>query len=503
MKRIKEYISKIQDNKKYKNAILILWYLLCTFFFFKMTLNLGYVSESLYQTHRDYYLGVAISYLLLSVILLQRVKLKNIYMYIFIVIYYFIAMYWLKANEMNWGEELQNVYKMRWLCGGVLGVSMIDAIRYKKVALFKDRRAIASIAFCIVTIGACIVSGLGYYTYLLCFPFIFFYLVRIDINDWNRWLYCLTMGYYASFVYTMVKSFTTVTYTGERYYGIYLNHGLFGIMIGGSFVCALWWLIMSIKKKAPKWVKGLLILPVLFSIISLVMNGARVGELAVVVTTVVVLCIWGGKSDKKSIMRRTIALAIFMCIAVIAMITAFYFIKQYDIDNLDQIVKNDILREKIAYWHDRASTMFNEESINGVFEAGSILNAIDRFSSSRLTFFAMYLQQLNSFGHEFLYIEVNGVAFSHPHNTFIYWLFGLGVVVGAVMLLWVLYYMFNSLKLAIKNKDTYMLSFMWVVYFAVASMNETILWPYITGFILLILQYPLLMDMQNQKKSSK
>jgi len=499
MQKLKPCIQKIKSDKKFNDIINLFLVVLCTFFFLKMVLNLGYVSESLYQTHRDYFLGVAVSFFLLAVLVLQRVKLKNIWVYIFAIVYFVVATQWLKINELNWGEELQNVYKMRWICGGLLGISLIDAIRYKKVILLKNRNVFLNSLFLVATLLACIISGLNYYSYILLLPFVYFYLLGFESKDWKKWIFCFSAGYYISFVYTMIKSFQAVPYTGERYYGIYINHGMFGIMIGGAFVCALWWIIVAFQKKASVWIRVIVFVPAIFCLVCLVMNGARVAELAVLVTSIVALCVWGGKRTKEKILYRVAFVLIAVVIAIIGGLTILVNFNKYDEETMELLIENEVLRQKIMYWWQRADTLFNAESIYGVFEEGSIMNALDRFSSSRLSIFTTYLRDLNLFGHDNLYVQLKDVSVFHPHNTFIYWLYGLGVIPGMFLMIWVVSYMIIAIKKAIAQDEMYIISFLWVVYFLVASLNEDIFWAYIVGFGVLMLHYPLLINMKSQE----
>lgn len=502
MQQMKQYIDKLKENKNVQNIVRFLWLALCTWVFTKMVLNLGYVSETRYQVPKDYFIGLSICYFLLAMALLQKVKLKNIFMYIFIAIYWIIAYSWLEANKMNWGEDLQNAYRMRWICGGIAGVLIIDMLRYKKIASLKMRNLIMTIVFVVVTVIVNIITKGTYYAYILLIPFMFFYLLRVDKKDWKPWIFSFSLGYYGAFLYTMIKSFMAVPYTGARYWGIYVNHGLFGIFIGGAFVCSLWWLIMAIQKKTPVWIKCIIIAAMLFSVICVMMNGARVAEFAVVAVGLVVLCIFGGKTDAKHILFRVAGVALAALICVIVFVIALAYLKNFDAESLGYYIKNDIIREKLLYWCDRAQTAFNSESIYGIFESGTVMNAIDRFSSSRLSCAVLYLRDLNLLGHESVYMVVGESSFSHPHNTFIYWLYGMGVLPGVLLIGWLGYYIGTSLKNSINKKEIYIFPFLWAVYFSVVSLNEDILLVYVTGFVLLLLQYPLLFKMEEKEEKN-
>ena len=42
---------------------------------------------------------------------------------------------------------------------------------------------------------------------------------------------------------------------------------------------------------------------------------------------------------------------------------------KYDEETMELLIENEVLRQKIMYWWQRADTLFNAESIYGVFEA--------------------------------------------------------------------------------------------------------------------------------------
>lgn len=499
MEKVKRCINEIKERNEYKKIIYIIWIILCTFFFSKMVLNFGYVSESVFQTHKDYYLISAVCYFILSVLLLQRIKLQNIWIYIFSLLYGMLALWWLKNNEMNWGEELQNVYKMRWTLGGLLGVSLIDAIRYKKFIKIRERNWISSCIFLIAAVFACVISWGKYYTYILIIPFLLFYILCYSWDDWKQWTFCLTFGYYAAFVYTMIKSFVNVPYIGERYHGIYINHGLFGIFIGGAIICTFWWFYVLLKNKEKIWKKVLCVIAFLFAVLCLLLNGARVAELAVVVTVMVIAVVLGGKREAKQVAYRLLMTFLATLICVVGFVIVLSILNTYEEDSFDAIIENEIIRENVRYWCNRAHTAFNAESKYGLVQEGTLLNAIDRFSSDRISYAIAYLRDANWFGHEHLYIQIGDTPFGHPHNTFIYWIYGLGMFAGIFLFIWIISYAVLTMRYAIKDRGVYIFPFMWVAYFMTAGLNEDILWIYVTAFILLILQYPLLVKIDGKR----
>ena len=122
----------------------------------------------------------------------------------------------------------------------------------------------------------------------------------------------LSGGFYLAFLYTMIKSFLVVPYTGERYYGIFINHGLFGIFIGGAFVCALYWLLeFLMRKKKNKFAIVLFSSAVLFTIVCLFINAARISQVACVLLVACAGFLIVLKRKKQQILKYIF----FICIA--------------------------------------------------------------------------------------------------------------------------------------------------------------------------------------------
>lgn len=499
MQQLRDRWKKIQENKKFQLAVKVIIAALHIYLFTEMVLNLGYAWEVLFQVFKDHYLGMAVFYFLLSMALLQRVKIWNPVNIAFVVIFTFIA----RKNMLTLVEmpDLYNATVVKWMCGGMMCVLLIDMLMYKKIAKWKERNWVAT-AFYLVPacVNFFVADGL-HYTYLLLFPFLCLFLLHIEKEKLMRWLFYLTVGYYAAFLYTMIKSFITVPYTGERYYGIYINHGFFGIFIGGAFVCALWWLIMLIRKKAPLWKKLLMLLPIGFAVVCAMMNSARVATLAIMVVAFVAICIWGGEPTAKKVAYRFVVVGILACILLVVAIGGMYVLSSYEKETLELIIDNDVLREKVIYWNNRAQTLFNAESKHGFFEAGSLLNAIDRFSSDRLSHWVAYLQETEMSAETNFAITVNGYEMPHPHNAYIYWLYGLGIIPGVIMIVWIISYLVQTVIQIFKKKDVYILSFLWVVYFMTAGINESVNWVVPVGFITLLLYYPLIMKYKEEEQS--
>ncbi len=498
MNKIKQKIEQIKSNKKTKITVELIVMIMHVFLLAMMVLNLGYAWEVMFQTFKDYYLGKAVFLFLISLAVLQRVKIFNVVNLVFVVVYTFIV----HKNMIVLVDspELYNATVVKWACGGMICVLLIDMIMYKKIAKFSERRIVATSLYMIVAAVAFFASGGVHYSYLLLFPFVCMFLLKVEKERLQKWFFYLSLGYYGAFLYTMIKSFVTVPYTGERYYGIYVNHGIFGIFIGGAFVCSLWWFILLVKKKAPLWKKLLMMIPMGFVLVCSIMNGSRGAELAVIVVGFVAVCIWGGARNKGQMFYRVAVVSILACILLVLLFGGLYLLNGYDKVQIETKIANDVLREVVLYWKDRANTLFNAESKYGIFESGSIINAIDRFSSGRLSHWITYLKETQFTPGTDFYLEINGYNLSQPHNVYIYWLYGLGIIPGMGLIIWIIYYLVQAFRQTMKQNDMCILSFLWVVYFMVVGINDSITWVIPAGFITILLYYPLIIKFKDKDK---
>lgn len=502
MKEKINFTNLLSENSNFRNVCKAGEYIIYIFLFSQMVLNLAYAWESVFQNFKDKYLAIAIIYFMLAVLIIQKVKLLNFINVIVVLIIGCIA-----AVRLHALAEIPDVYfveKYRWIGVALMCVSLIDMIMYKKIAKWKERNSFATISYGIIAISACLLSGGVCYSYLLICPIIFLFLLRITKEDFNNWILCFSIGYYAAFLYTMIKSFIIVPYTGERYYGIYINHGIFGIFIAGAFVCTLWWQIILIKRKVALWKRIVLFIPMIFAVICSLMNGARVGESAILIVALVAICIWGGSSEKKRVILRSVVVFVAVVILFGCGFLVLYILSTFEQEVIQAQIDNSILREILLYWNYKAKAVFGEESAPfGIIEGGTILNAIDQFSSWRLSYWIVYLREAGWEPASTWHFDVGEAGMEHPHNLYIYWIFGMGYIPGALLIIWSIIYFVKLIQGLMKGNELCVFSFLWFVYYLVSGINENPMWIMPVGFVVLILYYPIMMKFDESTNKAK
>ena len=169
---------------------------------------------------------------------------------------------------------------------------------------------------------------------------------------------------------------------------------------------------------------------------------------------------------------------------------------QVEEDELRELIGNDMLYNQIAYWHDRADTMFKAKSY--FFEHGTPLTMVDRFSSGRVGIWYNYIINFNCFGHETEFLIMNEWDMLHAHNTYISNLYNYGLIGGGAFVCWMISLLVTAIKRITTNKKIYLLSTLWIIFALSAMLTDTFYWIYPTPFIMLFLAYPFMNKMEEK-----
>lgn len=465
----------------------------------RMVLNLCYVSESLYQTIRDGFLWKSMIYFMIIVLVANKTRILNWQTGVLAAVC-IPLIFLLPAKYKESSPDLYNIYFPRYIVIALCLVLLLDIILYKKIVILKGRNLWFSILYVVCFLPAMILNKGGHYTILPFFPVLALLFIRLTKEDWIRVCFRVSIGYYLAFAYTMAKSFMTVPYTGERYYGIFINNGLFGIFAGGAFICALYWLVMEIrreKKRIPLIVIDSLAMA--FALVCVDLISARVAMLAVFVVAVAAFILLA-KKKKNLYTRLAITVGVLAGVAVLAIIVIL-LLKDVSKDDIRTSISNTFVCEKVLYLHRIVQYLFREDSKHGVIQGGTLLNTIDWFSSGRISYWIAYMEDMNLWGHESMSLEASFRFLMHPHNTYISWLYQFGIIPGALYIILFFAAVAVSVREVIKGKSEHIFAFLWLAYCLVVYINEVEQWGYQIGFLNLFVLYIMAMNMNEKVKS--
>ena len=473
----------IVEHKYFKTVINGLAIIVALFSATKMVLNLCYVSESLYQTIRNRYFWCAAIYCVILLIIVNKTKIINWKTGLYSIIS--ISIIWLLLRKWKEMPDLYYWYRNEYIAVFLGGVLLLDLILSKKIILIKNKCIWMTVLYLVCTVLAFIIAKGKANSFIPLVLILFFLIVNFSERQWSNLFYYISIGYYIAFAYTMLKSFITVPYTGARYYGIFINHGMFGIFVGGAFICAFYWLLMEIKKekkRIPIIVVSAICL--IFAFVCQCMVEAKVSLFAVIAFPFFVIPFFLESKKQKQI-YWIVATTIMVFGTGIVFVT-FLLLKNQTQENLQAMIPNQIIYQKVRTIFSVVRKTFFSESKWGIIEGGTLLNALDWFSSGRISYWIVYLSDLNMFGHESVAIQTDTFFAMHPHNTYIYWLHQYGVLSGVGYIVLFFSALIESVRRILRKQKINIFSFMWLLYCALVFVNEVELWTYQIGFIMLI-----------------
>ena len=255
-------------------------------------------------------------------------------------------------------------------------------------------------------------------------------LIELKKTKWNEFRECFLWGYVVMGFNVMIRSFIAVPYVGERYYGVWGNHGLFSAGIGGCVIALLILIYLTFQRKDHYYRQKLVFESVLlvFFGVSVVIISARIAMVGIFLASYIFLCLIFVQKNKA---KEVIFVSLGFIILIGIFVAVLYILQNIPEEKYD-VIKIETLKQIILYWRDRGGRLFMKESRTGFFKGGTFLNAIDGFSSARLTWALKYCEHLNLLGHESLWVYPEDyMAMSHPHNTYVAWLYLYGIIGGA------------------------------------------------------------------------
>lgn len=491
-------VKKIQMLKEKSVTKKILYYaeiLFYLYFFLRVCLNICYGVETPYQINRDYYNFKAINYLLGIIIVATRARIWHWLCILPACGYAVGCVMYMRKMMFEW--EMFRTVEMRLIAYGLCGVILIDAIIRRNIVKWKDRNWWLT-GTLIFALTFCWLFGVSQ-MHLFCFlcPFALIYLIKIPAESWIKLVSCLSVSYVASVFWVFGKSLLEVPYEGIRYYGVFLNLCTIGAFCAGAVICAMYWFLSKTKERWKiSWKLLLTFVVLMVSLATVFMVGARTTMISLVLLTFFCFVFYPSKHQKGVRKKRAYIVcgvtSILLCIGFL-ILWGLYQIKE---DELRELISNDMLYNQIAYWHDRADTMFKAKSY--FFEHGTPIAMLDRFSSGRIGIWYNYIINFNWLGHETEFRIMNEWNMLHAHNTYISNLYNYGLIGGGAFVCWMVSLLVAAIKKTASNSKIYLFPTLWIVFTLSAMLTDTFYWIYPTPFIMLFLAYPFMNKMEEK-----
>lgn len=487
-----ENIKKI-DKNKVLFCLEMIFYLYC---FVKMCLNLCYGTEAMYQTIRDHFNYKAIAYFLAILLMVRRAKLLHFAPIAYSVFYVIGSVLYFKRAQFE--IELYNANLSRCIAYGLFFLLIIDFFVSKNIVKWKERNKVLTIMFlATIAISAILSPGRTTLCYFIC-PFAALYFVKITKTKWKQLMNCLSVSMWLSNMWVMCKSLLEVPYEGGRYWGVFLNLSTIGLFCAGAATSAIYWFFL-VKGKGVKAniLRCLSVCAFLIPFYFVMLVSARVAQLALILVIAFGFVMWSGYHSTDKIKKGAMIGGAVLFACAILLVLALWGLYKVDVEEIKSTVNNEFLREQLLYWNGRAKTTFTAKS--ATFEHGTLLAMMDRFTSGRLGIWVTYFKEMNLLGHEGVYSLTSN--WIHPHNNYVAWLYQYGLIGGSAFLAWFVYLNVCMIKKSYKSGDKkYLFPSLWCILTICSMLTETILWIYLSAFVLLFMQYIVMIDIPEDEE---
>ncbi len=437
-------------------------------------------AEQMYQTIIDKYAWGGLVYLFGALLISSRINLKNRYIYISGTIYAVLfVLYTLKTGYIQYAHDLLRVLLRQGMVVGMLVLIVTDAICKKKFLKIKELDKFKLCLMLLTCIGFFAVYN-EFFNKGIVVIFLIVALISFEYSEISNLIVCYSWAHILGATSVSVMSFITHPYTDQgRYYGAFTYLHGFGMYIGGGIICCLFLYMYGYTKQ---WYKNKLYLSVtpffLFLIYTFILINSRGALLGIIAALFVIGSIIAKKTGKQKLiglLEAIIAIILFSLAGLIAYLGV-------NSDRYRDFINKIPWLSYLVYTVKRTLKV---ESATGVFPDGSLLNMIDNFTNSRLSIWKVVVNQLKWFRGNPSWIVVNEEWTTGPHNTYLGFLNGFGIVVGSIFIL-LLFYVFSvAIKSAKSNVQSSIALFatIWYIYSLVIIFNEMV---YLNGYYIIM-----------------
>lgn len=477
----------IVNKEKATNGLVILaWFV----FFYGMIY--GLVSET--QIFKDFYYYVGVSAMLFAVMILRNTPLFKWYNLLLGLGVIATLVTFLYRHWYDYGYQYAGMLASEYAMYSMVGLVVLDAILSRKEVKLNKDNFILIVLSLLMTIAVIMVGeGAAIKVFL---PIFVWFLTPLKKEDWKRCVINMSIAAYLVFFACSTRSLIKAPfeYQNGRYIGIF-RFPIAGGLLSFWGIAAGLLLARAIIKDSFSRIKKIIIVLALiaYPVVMLFMFLDRTVILGIAILSIVMYILAG--KDKKSILKRLIVIVCLIAVAVVVGCLAIQIVLSKGIRYGDLVDS----QESTSYIWIAIAKTFGETSRTGVYEPGTVLNALDYFSSARLGLWHEGIKQVLLWGEGPLNVILpNGYEYGHVHNTYIDWLLRYGWIGGIVSIGWYFSCFGYSIKEKLAGRKQTLYTFYWIAFSIPVLMMERVLWNDAVMFILLLLLYPLMVKFEDE-----
>ncbi len=457
-----------------------------------------HIGISMYQTFKDIYFYTGACALMLGVLFVGRAKLFKISKILCGILAVAAILGYQVIHRNDWGPHYAMLLIAKHTMFVMLALAVwvfIEEKSWKKLRLRKDWFPFLFFAVVLITS----IIDIKYMIYALI-PVLVWYSVPLSREGWKKMITLFAAAGYCAFVLIMTLSLILKPneFESGRYIGYFMFPAIAGVVAALGLLSGFWlWktYCSRIERKALRIGSLVLILAYPLFALAFVFNRAAVVGMAV--AAMLMFAVSAKKDRKVKARKRLIILAGIALAVVVTWIVTVKILQKTDLTGI-----NEYLKEKTESGDDKGlyivsrfiGTVSIDESRTGLFEAGTLMNALDTMSSTRVGIWYLGIKNIRFFGGSDLSVTLpNGDFAPHTHNTYLDFLLRFGIFGGGIMIVWFFAYIIMAAKRHTEYDDSVFFTMLWSFFCIMFFMLERELWTNLPAFMFLLLQYPLLM----------
>ncbi len=451
----------------------------------RMFLHLFYSPEKLYQIFKDIELYYAIIIFMVILAVYRKISLKDWKNWLYAILagvagvaYFKIKNYRIATLDVDCFKYMVLRTIMQFMFLGL----MLDLLRHRPYGnLIKRFKSPMVIFYLLVAIIFPIFEDSSVYP-LIC-PIVALIFTDFSDEDQEELAVILSLGIYFAFikVFTMSLIEVPISEVGGRYRGYFLN-GPTAAESCATAVVACIFLFLLFRKKKNKKLMIVSLVAMLYPLASVFIFKVR-GIYLALLFVLFGIYIFLHEKGKKETVKRIGIVALVGVMGMLALFSLSYLLKYLICNGVVEIGNEFHTINTIL-------ALSSYGSDTDYFPPGTIINALDNFSSGRIGIMNWFMKQVEFLGHPIEeYVVGDGVwSTGSAHNYFIHNLVRYGILGGGMYILWYVSYIVRFIVKPVNLKEHFCASYsvLWVMYMFAIYMTEAEYFNCTGAFMLLV-----------------
>ncbi|MCR4678880.1 MAG: hypothetical protein K5679_09005 [Lachnospiraceae bacterium] len=482
------------QNKSIKQIVIrfttvVLSIVVSTLMIYSIALELS----EMWQTRKDMFYLRGVIYALLLVYIVRKISIKKFEVWGALAIGSAFLVFWFRYKGIStatYGVDYYWVVLYKWIIWVLFIPLVIDLFRpfsIKRLIFNSPVKAIVYAAFLYITIS----TDREFIIPCLC-PVFAFLTTRTTGKKWVEVFDYISLSVYLSFLYIFTKSliYYSDKFETGRFRGMFISVENMGTFCGLAFVCAAYFFIRLVYYSKRKWYMFLVpVIMMVYPAYGVILISSRVTQIGIIFLFFCALIFMHGNENKRETLKRLLIAFLIMGIMLAGLLG-------YSKKANEMLQSGETFSQREGYILRHVARLTNWD-VEGYFEKGTILNALDGFSSARLRCWAEAVKQIEFKGHPYEVREP--LKFASPHNFFIQKMIEMGWIKGILFNLFIVVAVAMGLRGCLKRNIEAIFPTVWLLYAIPALAGTIISWNSLLTYGLILFSSMLLINAHVEK----